>query len=165
MVEWISVVAIAVMLGALAWVVVRVRQIERQTELLAEDRAEALKQVEFSIGALTEKLAEVSKRLPEAGPVVTGRPPKLTDFGKEIADQTGAFSWAIITAPGLREHLKDEAGGYEADQLARKHVDYELSAEMRKTARNCAYEFGVEEHDVNLALRTVLRDELLKESS
>lgn len=94
--------------------------------------------------------------------VETNSPLQLNELGRRVVEILGAEEWAKQTAL----HLKNEVEGlqpFQVDEFSDNYVQTRLEdpwVEERIPA--CAYQLGIDRPSVLLALRVVLRNELLR---
>ena len=107
-----------------------------------------------------DDIKKILQRLP-APTVASSSPMTLTDFGKEIAEELGAKTWAEGLAPNVLEEIKGKRP-FEVDEFAEDYVQKELTKDWQDNVAASAYRRGLKREHVLNVLRVVLRDELLR---
>ena len=130
--------------------------LEEKTSYLVEKTAS----LEGIVREIQRDIRRVFRRLPKE-PVEGGSPLRLTDWGKEIAEDLGAERWATDLAPTLLPGLRN-LEPFEIDEFAVNYVREKLSDEWTRKVAASAYKFGVEKAGIRSVLRVVLRDALLR---
>ena len=95
----------------------------------------------------------------------SGSPLRLTDLGQHISDTLDAPAWAREYAQILRPRVEGKPP-YEVQDACFAFVEdeFEPSDEFHAAMRMCAYERGIDDHEVHTVLAISLRDELLEPS-
>ena len=102
----------------------------------------------------------------DRGPaLVEGRPPKLTDFGKDVESFMDSCGWCNqayrAAASKVRcRRVSREALRREAHKLSRRYVYSRLSPMLKENVKKCARVKGTTVENVRRVLVVVLRDTL-----
>ena len=105
---------------------------------------------------IRDDIKKILVRLPPAA-ITSASPSRLTDFGKELAENIQAYAWAKGLAPTIADSVTGKAA-FEIDEFCQTYISTELNETMKAAVARVAYESGIEHRNV---LRVVLRDELL----
>lgn len=130
---------------------------------IEDDRKDFRTSISNLADEIRADIKKILSRLPPV-PIAAGSPLRLTDFGKQIADQIKAEEWSEqLCASG---ELKKEVEGrspYEIQEfsleLAQSKLEY-TDTELALLQR-CAFDNGIEVEAVKRVLGIVLRDRLL----
>ena len=106
--------------------------------------------------ALDELLTRIPRVLAE------GRSPaQLTDYGHQIAKESGVDVLARELAPRLRGNVKDREE-FEIHDFCTEYVSGRLSAEESRIVSKGAFETGRTRQDIEMILAILLRNELVR---
>ena len=108
---------------------------------------------------IRDDIKKILVRLPPAA-ITSASPSRLTDFGKELAENIQAYAWAKGLAPTIADSVTGKAA-FEIDEFCQTYISTELNETMKAAVARVAYESGIEHRNVHNVLRVVLRDELL----
>ena len=92
----------------------------------------------------------------------TMSPLQLNALGQRVVDILGADEWAKQTALRVRNEVEG-LQPFQVDEFSDNYVQTRLEAPwVKERVPACAYQLGIDRPSVLLALRVVLRDELLR---
>ena len=112
---------------------------------------------------IREDIKKILSRLPPA-PISAGSPLRLTDFGRQIADQIKAEEWSRrLCASGALQKAVEEKSPYEIQEFCLNYAQSELDYDdlQLDLLRRCAFDSGSDVEAVKRVLGFVLRDRLL----
>ena len=97
--------------------------------------------------------------------VVEGRPPSLTNWGKEIASFMNSCEWCgqalKVVEPKVRHRrVSSEASRREVHKLSRRYIYSRLSPTLKGKIKKCASVKGITVEDVRCVLAVQLREVL-----
>ena len=167
--DWLNtpliIVAVIAILGVLWGVVLFIWKLARWTSKVdtgEQDFRAFTKEIRDDMRTIRDHIVQILARIPPAPtPVSIASPLHLNEFGDKIAASLKAQEWAAQAA----QMVVTEVAGmqpFEIDDFSVKYVNERLDAQLRQRVAQCAYEFGTDRDSVQLVLRVVLRDELLK---
>ena len=118
-----------------------------------------LKGMSADIARLNSSITKILLHFPSRF-VDNENPLRLTDLGKEVAQELNLTAWAASAAVKLESEAEGKEP-YEIQDLCYAYVKERLSEEMERAVRRCAYRRGVKWKRFLDVLAVVLRDELL----
>ena len=164
---WAIVIAAGAIVGGLVKAGMWIGSVNTDRKNFGKSIENDRKDFRTSISNLADEIRadikEILSRLPRA-PIAAGSPLRLTDFGKQIADQIKAEEWSeqLCASGKLRTEVEGRSP-YEIQEfsleLAQSKLEY-TDTEL-DLLRQCAFDNGIEVEAVKRVLGIVLRDRLL----
>ena len=117
------------------------------------------REIRAILKGMSADITKILLRLPSRF-VGNESPLRLTDLGKEVAQELNLTAWAASVAVTLESEAEGKEP-YEIQDLCYAYVTDRLSEETERSVKRCAYRRGVKWKRLLDVLAVVLRDELL----
>ena len=136
----------------------------------AADRKTAtgfMEEIRDSIGNVREQIGNIREQISNIfgllnKPYTHGSPMRLSEYGKQLADNLSAPEWSREVASGILGEVRGMKA-FQVHEFCKNYAKNKLDVETHPEMFSRSYRHGITDEDMRTVLTLVLRDELLSQ--